>query len=47
MTRNFIDHLATRRIFLGGTTALVGCAILPRSVLGTPGEEPNSVSSGV
>ena len=47
MRQNFIDHFATRRTLLGGTAALAACAILPRSVMGTPGEQPNSVFNGV
>ena len=47
MTQYIIDHLATRRAFLGGTAALAGCAVMPRSVLGADAAKPDSVFNGV
>jgi sugar phosphate isomerase/epimerase len=47
MTRSFIDHLTTRRTFLGGTAALAASAVLPRSGFGADAAKPNSVFHGV
>src|SRR6478672_2279392 len=47
MTRSFIDHLTTRRTFLGGTAALAASAVLPRSGFDADAAKPNSVFHGV
>ncbi len=41
MTQSHIDNRTTRRAFLGGTTVLAACAVLPRGLFAADAGNPN------
>jgi sugar phosphate isomerase/epimerase len=47
MTHSILDNRTTRRAFLGGTAVLAASAIMPRGVLGSEPDKPDSVVNGV
>ncbi len=46
-TRNMAGNAVNRRLFLGGAATFTACAMMPRGVLGSSADKPNSVFNGV